>query len=68
MSGQASEIDSTLAHEQACDDLEATCLELASSARTASRQMALARGSAKNAWLAVLSRCALRAQRGDPGR
>jgi glutamate-5-semialdehyde dehydrogenase len=52
MSGQASEIDARVARERTGDDLEATCLELASSARTASRQMALARGSAKNAWLA----------------
>jgi glutamate-5-semialdehyde dehydrogenase len=52
MIGQANEVDVRMAHEPTGDGLEATCLELASSARTASRQMALARGSAKNAWLA----------------
>src|SRR5947209_13426889 len=52
MIGQASEVDARMAHERTGDDLEATCLELASSAKAASRQMALARGSDKNAWLA----------------
>src|SRR3954451_5748452 len=52
MIGQASEGDARTAHERNGDDLEAICLELASSAKAASRQMALASGSAKNAWLA----------------